>query len=732
MAWASASHRYQSPRRRLALAVGLGCLLLAGCQGGEEEGGTIAPLDIFSTTTDQSADSGAHVGPSGTLEMLGQYFVQSFDAFEAAAQELRETDARYTLQRNSWSVPGSSRVYESYPLAAARVEYAHAAGLTGAGATVSIVDDGFRLTHEALAGGRILVPAEGVGPGSHGTSVASVLAGDSGRMIGTAPGATLALGHFDEAGRTAATREALRLGAVAQNNSWGFPGLGLDATSFGHAFGGSGGAEYLAALDAYAAEGVVVFAVSNDRHSDSATLMEALPHLRPSLEAGWLAVVNGVASFDADRVTGVARISAGCLEAARWCLVADGTWEAATGEGDASYSLVSGSSFAAPQVAGALALLAEAFPTLTPHDLRIRLLASADNGFFTADGWQELAPGFQHAYSTEFGHGFLDLRAALLPIGTPSMQLADGGTVTTAQPLIAGGSAMGDAVVQALSAHRVLVSDRLGGDFYMAGRRLASARAPRPPAAERLRDMMGADLAQRRRGEVQAETLLDQYPGTTYRRRSPLTDLRYTVVAPGEGGESEAYGLTVARDFSAGALDLDLGLTMIREDGEVVGFDTPSGGETRAFALEFGATAPLGGGAFAAVQGAIGGAATEGAEMFDSVTPVRFDSLSVDLGRRDSLRRGDSLRLGLSLPAAVSRGTATMALPVARGAGGTVFEEVEIDLSPAARQIDLRLAYQVGIGGGWEALFEASRSFNDGHVAGETGMAALIGLTRRF
>jgi subtilisin family serine protease len=97
--------------------------------------------------------------------------------------------------------------------------------------------------------------------------------------------------------------------------------------------------------------------------------------------------------------------------------------------------LLSGTSFSAPQVSGAAALLAQAFPNLTGRQIADILLRSAfDVG----------APGVD----TVFGHGILDINRAFQPIGTTS--LAGG---STALPLGDGtgtsSAAMGDALAGA-------------------------------------------------------------------------------------------------------------------------------------------------------------------------------------------------------------------------------------------------------------------------------------------
>ena len=82
-------------------------------------------------------------------------------------------------------------------------------------------------------------------------------------------------------------------------------------------------------------------------------------------------------------------------------------------------------------VSGALALLGEAFPDLTPQQLRVRLLASADNSFagFTRSGSVELAVGFSHDVSDEWGHDFLTRRSELASLRTKDMELQADGTV---------------------------------------------------------------------------------------------------------------------------------------------------------------------------------------------------------------------------------------------------------------------------------------------------------------
>jgi len=621
----------------------------------------------------------------------------------------------------------------SYPLVSSRAEYAHAAGLTGAGQFVSVVDEGFLLGHEVfqvitldLTDGYML-PVN-----YHGTAVASIIGGDSSRMIGMAPGVSLQLNDFSTVERrTQATWDALTIGAVAQNNSWGDP-AGISETSFQSRFDSDSGARYFAALDAYAAEGIVVFAASNDPFLTTATLMEALPAVRPSLEAGWLAVVSGVPTFDNDSILSVDRKSAPCLEAARWCMVADGAWRAATAESTSSYGFMVGTSFAAPQVSGALALLGEAFPDLTPHELRIRLLASADNTYFAHDNQLELAEGFYHGYNEEFGHGFLDIRAALLPIGEMAMTMSDGTSYSLESPVILAGGASGDALVSALSSYQVVAADAFGGGFSVPGDALVASRSNSVTHVD-LDELMSGDLTRRREGEQRLfNHLAESYGGQSISVLGP--DLAYTLSVPNEDKQDgTAVAVSFIRTFETDRLGFDLGVSLAQEDGSLLGVGW--GGTstmTEAVAVEFGLLASLSTDISTAVRGQFGNSFLPEGGPFDSMSDLTFNSLSAEIHLRNAFRHGDSFGFSVSLPTAVVGGSATMVLPMSRSAGLTVYDTLMIPMAPEDRQVDMTVSYLTSLGGRWEAVFEAVRSLNSNNRSGEYATAAGIGFTMSF
>ena len=114
------------------------------------------------------------------------------------------------------------------------------------------------------------------------------------------------------------------------------------------------------------------------------------------------------------------------------CIYEDGVLRRTTRDGQTFVTVFSGTSFAAPQVSGAVALLAQAFPNLTGAQIvEILLETAADAG----------AQGIDRT----FGRGILDIGAAIAPIGTTrlaggleSLELADDAAI--------GSGAMGDAL----------------------------------------------------------------------------------------------------------------------------------------------------------------------------------------------------------------------------------------------------------------------------------------------
>ena len=719
-----------------SLWMSLSCLaLVAGCKPGE------GPVDLSGYLSQHGAP--APVDSSALAAFFANAMLPGVVTQTAA---LFATDARYRNQsRNGWSnpidpqQPLNGRVYN--PLRSSGAAFAHVAGLRGTGSTIAVSDDQYLVGYAELAGANVVVvnnwdylfPGDD-DPTGHGTIVSAVALGDSADFIGTAPDARLIFGSFETYQKLANLgNTALNYGAVAWNNSWGFKNSSITQADFNATFNSSqGGRNYLTALDNFAASSVVVFAVSNDYTAQHSGLLDGLPYLRPSLEAGWIAAVNGVPTFSGGDVSSVQLLSSSCLEAARWCMIADGTWRIpdvslALERGD---SFVTGSSFAAPQISGAMALLQNAFPMLTPHELRVRLLASADDGFFTADDTVELATGFNKGYSVTYGHGFLDIEAALKPIGGTAMSLASGGAVATNAPVLQTGSAFGDAVEMSLASTDVLVKDALSAGFVMpAGALTAGARPGSRAIAMLSRDLSSNLTVERMADETALADPFAAFGGNKMDLTTADGALSASVLMPRSGTDS--MGINLTRVLTDGPTRIEVGLKLARDDGRMLSLDGSD--QAMLASVSFGVAQDLGANAFLALTGEVGMTDLGGSTAFGGVGSAQFDSASLRVRQRDVFTDGDRLTLGVAMPVAVASGQTMVNLPVYREAAALAsFEAVPLNLAPESRQVDFEISYQTALADGLEMKLSLAHSENFGNRANEVDQGGAIAFTFQF
>ena len=313
------------------------------------------------------------------------------------------------------------------------------AGFTGAGVRVGVLDTGVNSDHPALAG-RVVDNLIYINPNindmsvddkdGHGTAVAQIIAGEpfgqwpggiaqgaeivSARIINDEPPEDDGSGQGNEIrgpiGLEGIHEDMMDRGVKILNNSWG--GLywtNLDATA-------PIAAEFRPFIVDHG--GLVVFATGNaafDDPSETAMLPSVEGHggsvPGADLEVGWLAV----AGLDEHDHTLLSEYSNACGRAMNYCLAAPGT-VVVTGTDDApddpSYWRWSGTSFAAPQVSGAAAMVWEAFPWFDNDLVRQTILGTATD---LGD------PGVDEI----FGHGLLNVGKAVKGPGK-----FDWGTVT--------------------------------------------------------------------------------------------------------------------------------------------------------------------------------------------------------------------------------------------------------------------------------------------------------------
>ena len=394
------------------------------------------------------------------------------------------------------------------PLEIINAHKAFGYGLTGSGETIAIIDSGFSTSHNELNDKTITqygTQTAATGDSllkDHGMFVSTIAAGedDSRGMQGVAPAASLHWASFDQKnGNTYypthwanATDNASS--AVVQNNSWGINyqidslqsdissnswtnayGIAQKFHSSGYTANEASANAYITALNNFQDHGVIVYALSNTTSYTDADFQAALPVLFSQLEEAWITAVNVEITGSSGNET-YTRKSAPCGSTGKYCLGADGYQIVGAAYDSSATNLYwqpnSGTSFVAPQISGAVALISEAFPNHNPEQLTDRLLASADNTFFSHDAAVTFGNGVSHGYDDEFGHGILDIYAALNPItssaytrvytgdssdSSESFQLENSKLLTS--------NSLGDSLQKGLIGEVGYTYDDLGGGF---------------------------------------------------------------------------------------------------------------------------------------------------------------------------------------------------------------------------------------------------------------------------
>ncbi|PUA19994.1 autotransporter serine protease [Glaciimonas sp. PCH181] len=253
-----------------------------------------------------------------------------------------------------------------------KVKQAHANGLTGKGVKVGIVDGDFNSSHSELAGltEKTFYQNGGKGNGSqHGAVVAEILGG---RTSGVAPQVEMigaAAGVDEPQKRSMLTRKMFADLAAKDvrivNISLGSGDISTkpkDTTEKWSYVGMPNTGEDL----------LFVFATGNSNQANP-TVNAGLPYWSPELEERWLAVtsvnaIDGMYGKAGEFAEGVNR----CGVAQNWCLAAPGDFQSKV-----AGKRMDGTSFAAPAVSAAAALVQQAYPWMNASTLRQTILSTA-------------------------------------------------------------------------------------------------------------------------------------------------------------------------------------------------------------------------------------------------------------------------------------------------------------------------------------------------------------------
>jgi len=326
---------------------------------------------------------------------------------------------------------------------------AYNAGSTGAGVTIAVLDSGLTNARNEFAGriasaSRSLADNNGYGDDDgHGTAVAAVAAAsrNGSDIEGVAFGSTILALKTDSTGSCGTTDGcAFNTSTLATAVDYARTnGAKVINMSLG---GASATASFRAAIARATAAGIiVVIAAGNDATADP----DPLAQIASDPASNGLVIIAGAS----DAAGNIASFSDRAGSFGQYYITARGSGVRSFDNTGQDY-VYSGTSFSAPTVAGAIALLEAAFPNMTPAQIVSLLYASATDAGTTG-------------VDSTFGHGLLNLARAFQPAGATSLAGSAIPVSLTSNAILS--SAMGDATTA--SAGQTIILDRYGRTFLL-------------------------------------------------------------------------------------------------------------------------------------------------------------------------------------------------------------------------------------------------------------------------
>ena len=770
---------------RVVMLVLVVAVLVPACGGGAGGGS-----DAMPQTT---APPPPPPPPPCVLTVLGCLTTQTYEAERQMIQEAHNGEDDF---KNQWGL-STIRADRAW----AQLELEHGIGTEpGSGQTVGVIDTGIDTGHPVFASKTVtehIFSGSGDATGdqrSHGMAVASVIVGRPSAEFteevdatrGVAWGADVAMfaiaagsGGGDYSPISLAGLEGVDDRWASRFNhviNWSSGGRTLDFVNMSVGFEGiieqystqelrdRFGDAIAALAQSGATEKTVFIWAAGNAHGDpcdpgdfpsgsdlcvnnlvnagSVEILPGLPARISELRGLLIAVVAVDSSGD------IASFSNRCGIAAQWCIAAPGVSirlayfgpHPDTNDPGAQGAFTgNGTSYAAPMVTGTLVVMKHHFRDgISNPGLVSRLLETAyDSGIY--------------ADSATYGHGLLDLAAALSPQGTPRVALSNevgGPGVDLTQTRLTLGNAFCDGLTQALAGREVAAFDELGAPFwYSLGAFTRSADGPSPAA--RLRGFMARADTGRRTGVWRSvlgavgsdDVAVDSAPLRFGLLASPATGAggghlslagqALSVSTAGQGGLGVAAFSTEGLDGQAPVSGAALSW---RPEGAPLGLRGGLVGERAGLlgsrtAGAFGRMAA--GSVFAGIEGTarigawrLGAGAEVGTVhvsarggLIAEVSPLTTSAFALRAERLLDEERG-AFTLSLSQPLRVETGHAKLSVPVGRTKDGQVRRQsLMADLEPTGRQIEVAAQWRRPLGSHSELRLGATWTRHPGHVA---------------
>ena len=371
-----------------------------------------------------------------------------------------------------------------------------------------------------------------------------------------------------------------------------------------------------------------------------------------------------------------------------------------------------GTSFAAPFVSGGLALMKQLFRgQLSSIKLVTRLYSTANKTGEYAD-------------RSIYGQGLMDLGAATSPVGVATLQLGDavgknGSDVRSTSIRL--GSAFGDGFGRSLAGNEIVTFDQLGAPFWFGLNGLTQRTTP-----ESIQTQLREFLSQRRITRYIAGQRVSFTPGRaggTIERFSGIPQLQLGILEPLKANESGHLSLAedsitlgfreingtavtaftthgipgvkpvsgIAFSWRPNRRNLIFDTGWLTEKSSLLGTDATGGfGRFASNSIFSGIRTEFGFNDWQITATAEMGMAVPNYQksIIRRVTPLL--SSAYKLSGKRHLENGGSLSISLSQPLRVEKGKTSLSIPVGRTkAGGILFSQATVDLTPSGRQSNL-------------------------------------------
>lgn len=639
-------------------------------------------------------------------------------------------------------------------------------GLSGAGVTIGILDSGIDADHEELdgrvtGGGDWQGDSQGLAdPFGHGTHVASIVAAARNQrgIHGVAPLSHLVSyrilndnGKFGtQSGNImvpAILGDALSKKLPVINNSWAsiYEINDISKPTLDRILR----PELESYFQLAHTQGpVMVWAAGNDS-DDQVSIRSGLPYHYPDLRQNWLAVVAVDNDLHEPRYTNRCGVSQS------WCITAPGGGDNQYSNGilaaipDDRYSRKSGTSMAAPFISGALALLLERFPGMTPRQAAARLLATANyEGLVTADGCT-IALCTEKEMANVFGQGLINLPNALDPIGSTSVETSPYVRIPLTRSVLVTPTILGGSVQNAMAEKTIIVRD--GFDNA-------------PFALSLDTQIMSSSLRYRTKYNMIKAIGADSLNQSGFRYAeagsAPFSpNLLATLTDPGQVSTQFSDGAWIGYELIKGNVSQQILLSHGRERAVVhgvmshshqgnqkwvgVGFDYHKGWLGGYAEGAFG-TASSSHWGFAGITQryhhitlaaeALLGETRLNPNALSLMTSGKYQFDAIQLAATYSYSSAIQIHLDLMLPPAVRSGQINFHLPeyVDLGSGKTYFRNHQADLGLSHRERRIDLIFNHILSEDTNFYGGLGYRLNDGHVKGQSSELVMLGIRKTF